>query len=191
MTEYNLENKESVVNQHCTTGAETFQNTRENQKIQKNKRYFLKGIFMFLIAICFVSCAVTKTETAKVRDVAGIVLHVPTVADLDVPANRVTETLNIRLATNMKGLPILTEQVKNYTTAQLLKKHDADVLIEPRYSVEAALGYSKSTFTVTVSGYPAKYKNFRPMIESDTIWLKPLPPHFFPEKKQGSIILNK
>ena len=153
----------------------------------------MKKLFVILVGVIgFVSCTVmTRTEMAKVRDVAGVVLHVPTIADLDVPANRVTETFNVKLPANMKGLPVITEDVKTFATAELLKKHDADVLIEPRYSVEAALSLSKFRFNVVVSGYPAKYKNFRPMVEKDTIWLQPLPPHLFPAKKTSTLVMPK
>ena len=148
-------------------------------------------MFLVVCAICISSCVVTRTETAKVRDVSGVVVHVPTVADLDVPANRSTETLNLKVPKNMRGLPVITEAVKNFATADLLKKHDADVLIEPRYSVENASSISKFKFNVIVSGYPAKYKNFRPMTEKDTVFLKPMPPHIFPEKKSGTLVLPK
>ena len=143
-----------------------------------------------LCAICFSSCIVTKTETAKVRDVAGVVVHIPTIADLDVPANRVSETFNVKISKNWRGLPIITETVKSFATAQLLKKYDADVLIEPRYSIENAVGLYKFKFNVVVSGYPAKYKNFRPMADKDAIFLNPMPPYIFPEKKTGTLILK-
>jgi hypothetical protein len=44
-----------------------------------------------------------------------------------------------------------------------LRKANADVLVEPRYTIET----SNSESTITVSGYAATYKNFRPIKEED------------------------
>lgn len=48
------------------------------------------------------------------------------------------------------------ENCKNAAVQDLLKKNgNADVLVAPEYN------YDQDLNTITVSGYPAKYKNFR------------------------------
>ena len=48
-----------------------------------------------------------------------------------------------------------------------LKKSNSDVLVEPRYEINTSF---KQT-TVGVSGYPATYKDFRPMVLQDTMFI--------------------
>ena len=123
-------------------------------------------ILFALLASCvlfFASCiSVRKLETAKTRDVAvtGLV-HLPTVATLDVSQTKVTELFTI----NAKKK--LSDADKAFAVSKLLTKYNADVLVEPRYTIEVTTAGKRSTFNVIVSGYPATYKNFRPLSLDD------------------------
>ncbi len=54
--------------------------------------------------------------------------------------------------------------LKALAVSDALQKSKADVLVEPRYNVLQ----TSSKISVEVNGYPATYRNFRPMEEKDT-----------------------
>lgn len=121
----------------------------------------LSYISVLLIILTIVSCK-TMSNTTVTTDVNGpTVIQKPVVADLDVQETRVTGTAKA-------GRSTPEAEVKQLAVADALKKLNADVLIEPRYEVSTTL---KET-TVIVTGYPATYKNFRPMEAKDTIFIE-------------------
>ena len=72
--------------------------------------------------------------------------------DLEVSPVRVSVTFMTTKYMRDGGL----ENCKNAAIQDLLKKNgNADVLVAPEYN------YDKDLYSITVSGYPAKYKNFR------------------------------
>lgn len=120
----------------------------------------MRRIFYFvpLIGLLFASCATTNTGSSKSLDIVGPgVLHLPVVADLEVSQQRVsyTKTFNITGESNSTA--------KNEVIRELLKQYNSDVLIEPIF--ESTKTGSKLELTVT--GFPAKYKNFRTIQKSD------------------------
>lgn len=85
-----------------------------------------------------------------------------TVADMKVQPQRVEHTHS------WKWSPFKIRSISKETenaTGELLKKQNADVLVEPQYTVTKR-GWFRGG-SVTVSGYPATYYNFRPMTEKD------------------------
>mgnify|MGYP000441956279 CR=1 FL=1 len=111
-------------------------------------------------AILLSSCK-TVTNTTVTSDVEGpTVIQKPVVADLDVKETKVSGT-----ATAKRSVPV--EEVKQMAVADALTTSNADVLVEPRYEITKDF---RST-TVTVTGYPATYTNFRPMEIQDTMFI--------------------
>ena len=76
------------------------------------------------------------------------------------------------------------EQAKLYAKSKLLIKYGADVLIDPKYSIEIV---NNENIKVIVSGYLGTYKNFRPMVEKDTALLKINPSYYWGENRTGGI----
>ena len=109
------------------------------------------------IALLLPSCAVTsKTETARSIGIYGPgVLQNPVMADLDVNEVKVTG--------NATGRKSHLAEVKNLAITDALKKANADVLIEPIFTVEI----NGSKVTAIVTGYPSVYKNFRSVTAAD------------------------
>lgn len=113
-------------------------------------------LLVFLLTILN-ACAVVKTKTAKTMDIyGGGVIQIPVVVDLDVDEQKVKAT-----ATSESGESL--ENVKNQAIVTALKNANADVLVEPTFETEIKTG----KVTATVTGYPAVYKNFRPIKEAD------------------------
>ncbi len=82
-------------------------------------------------------------------------MQVPVLVDLDVSEVKVTGT-----ATGMRSK---LDRVKNMALSEALRSSQADVIVDPVY-VSEVVG---NKVTVTVTGYPAVYKNFRAATEGD------------------------
>lgn len=120
-------------------------------------------LFTFLILlVVFFSCSEMKYYSTKSSDIlSSRVIQKPVVADLDVAEKKVTGT-----ASNSSSISL--KKIENNAIYDALSKSNADILIEPRFTTEIKKGVT----TITVTGYPAIYKNFRPLTEKDTILLK-------------------
>lgn len=106
------------------------------------------------------SCS-TIQNTAHTEDVATRIVNL-TMADIEVSADKATST------TSWSWNPfntVSTKEIKENASAQLLREHNADVLVEPQYEVMRRGLFRGGS--VTVTGYPATYKGFRPMNETD------------------------
>lgn len=127
------------------------------------------------------SCAtVTTSGTSKTMDIIGPgVFHVPVVADLDVSSTKVS-------ATEVFALGTVFESAKNETVRKLLQAHGADVLVEPTFET-----ITKGKVTITVYGFPAKYKNFRSVKEEDLKILELSPKYLQKAETQESNVLIK
>ena len=123
-----------------------------------------KIIYLIVIFAFMTSCIMKKTETAttKTLDIngAGVILK-PTIVDLDVNGAKVSGRAVAKFGENI-------EDVKILLVAEVLRKSNADVLVEPRYAFETV----NNETTISVSGYPATYKNFRPIKEEDLKLIK-------------------
>ena len=166
----------------------------------------MKKIIICTLAVCsaifFVSCVtISKTESAGTRNVVGLgVIQSPTITTLEVSSTKVTELFTIRAKNKIKfsfslfgkkGDGMIKDKalqdVKAHAVAKLLIKHNADVLVEPRYSIETTATKKSTTYNFIVSGYPGTYKNFRPAVPADTALLKLKPTMIEAVKLIGTI----
>jgi hypothetical protein len=123
---------------------------------QKPIKMKAKILWTFLIALIFTSCAMQKFHTSKTMDIYGAgVIQKPVIVDLDVKETKVTGT-----ASDISGL---LENIKSLAVNDALKTSNADVLVEPKFEIQTSGGRT----TVTVTGWPATYKNFRAIKEED------------------------
>ncbi len=124
------------------------------------KKQFL---FFTIAASAFLtSCSVSKKNISKAMDINGpSVIQKPTLVDLDVKETKVSG-----MATAKSNVPM--EIVKEVAVKDAIKKANADVLIEQKFETET----SGRLNTVTVKGFPATYKNFRPITTEDVELLK-------------------
>lgn len=119
----------------------------------------MKNIVLFIVAIAFlaISCTTTRTTTSKRMDIYGSgVVQLPVVAELVVKETKVSGS-----ARTASGQSV--ETVRNNAIANALKSANADVLIEPIFEVETNRGGT----TVTVTGFPGNYVNFRDATPDD------------------------
>ena len=121
-----------------------------------------KAISILLIfSTMAISCATvdqTSSSTTRVMDVygAGVLQH-PVIGEMDVDIEKVTGTVERSgRVTNIEPLKVLAMN-------DAIKTAGADILVEPTFEIVS----ENSKTTVTVSGYPASYTNFRPITIDD------------------------
>jgi DNA/RNA endonuclease YhcR with UshA esterase domain len=108
------------------------------------------------------SCTTQHSITTKTTDIYGVgVIQKPVLADMEVKEEKTSATINAR------GKRI-NDDLKNKAVAEAVKKSNADVLVEPRF--ESTIKGRKITLTVT--GYPATYKNFHTIKQEEVELLK-------------------
>ena len=149
----------------------------------KVKKLFTISAAALLMMFCFSSCGTTSQfSMAAYRPVTGVgVLNVPTLADLEVSQTKIFEKLKVEVKAKLiANDPKLIENAVNAALSELLLKRNADVLIQPVLHVERSDGKYTTSLTITVSGYPAIYKNFRTMIREDAVLFKDINIHHIP-----------
>jgi len=131
----------------------------------KNKIF---NILTFVsIAIGLYSCSTTaiietpikndyKMRTADYKETfinKNDIYQKPLVADLEVSKQKVSMS---RTYENMT-----VDQAKENITGEFMIEQGCDILVQPLYQTETTYSNNNSTITVSVTGYPAFYKNIR------------------------------
>lgn len=114
------------------------------------------------IALLATSCSTVKKSTSTSMMVESGVYQYPTVADLDVKAKAEKQIRWEFMPFNL-GQPSLENRIQNLK-ADIIKENNADVLLEPQ------MVYTKKPYgerTLTITGYPATFKNFRKATDQD------------------------
>lgn len=125
-------------------------------------------LFAFIaLGACLSSCKspsiAYSTRTARSQEMPVDVWSTWTTADLNISDQKVRFTLDIPQNNNV----LITEsQYKENAIGELLEKNNADVLINPTYKCDYKNGRLVS---ITVSGYPATYRNFRSVSFEDQV----------------------
>lgn len=127
------------------------------------RKYFI--LLIAAVALLSTSCT-TVRSTSATASVETAVLQYPTVADLDISPTKVSRTTQWGIEIFCK----VSEKVrKENLVAELLADAGADVLLEPQFIVKRSL---LGTNSITVTGYPAKFRDFRKATEADLEALK-------------------
>ena len=153
----------------------------------------MKKLLFLLIPVLFVACKSDEylykynESTARYLQPSMSGFITPTTADLNVSptrishsetfANELTEDDFAVSGTKIRGMSDdetsklvnyespLIQYMKNYTIGQAVKKYQADIIVGPIFEIKTSDDYEK--ITVTISGYPASYANFRKTTEAD------------------------
>ena len=92
------------------------------------------------------------------------IYQLPQIADLDIAQQRVKLTLNYNRIT--------FEDAKKLAKADFIKNQKCDLIIEPLLFISNYQYKGRTSRTVTISGYPASYKNIRNIELGDSIYFK-------------------
>lgn len=119
-------------------------------------RKHLLYLLCLVIAIAATSCSTSKVvSTARILEPVTYPIH----ADLDIKAQKVTGVFNYECK---KNIAVNEQEMKDNAVYAALREANADVLVAPMFQVNTKV-MGKKYVTVTVTGYPATYKNFRPI----------------------------
>lgn len=123
------------------------------------------------IGLLFSSCSMFNytTYTAKTMGIENRIVQMPTVVDLVVDSMRhekdtVWENILFKQHTSVKNQ-------MDYLIASILEESGADVLVEPKASLDTKMSWIRSNYKLSVTGYPARYVNFRPATMEDMLLL--------------------
>lgn len=125
----------------------------------------MKRNFILLLAgmaLLATSCSTVRKSTSTSMAVESGVYQYPTVADLDVKP-KVEKQIVWNFVPFNLGQPSLENRKQNLK-ADIIKENGADVLLEPQ------IVYTKKPYgerTLTITGYPATFKDFRKATEAD------------------------
>lgn len=123
----------------------------------------MKNLLAIATIILFASCNTLKstTNTSKTLSIYGSgVIQKPVIVELKVEGTKVTATTVGKAGSSI-------EVLKSEAVSQAVKNAGCDVLVEPTYTI-----VSQNNITVTVSGFPATYKNFRDIKPEDVPLIK-------------------
>lgn len=114
-------------------------------------------LLMCVAALTITSCS-TVQKTASTRKVTAPIAAA-VISELEVSNQKITYTLEPSRKVRKAGL----ENCVNTAISEALEKNDhSDVLIETQKAIVQRYGlFGRKIKSVTVTGYPAKYKNFK------------------------------
>ncbi|RYY44249.1 MAG: hypothetical protein EOO06_18460 [Chitinophagaceae bacterium] len=119
---------------------------------------------LIIISLSIASCSSMKStsNTSKTLNIYGSgVIQKPVIVELDVRQTKVTASYTGKVGSSLDAL-------KAQAVSIAVKNAGADVLVEPTYSIVT----NKAISTVTVTGFPATYKNFRDIKPEDVPLIK-------------------
>lgn len=126
----------------------------------------IKIAIMVLSAVGLLSSCVTTVKTARSAETSASIQNA-TVADLDVTDHRISYTMTPSKEIQRAGL----FNVKQAAIQEALTANgNADVMVEPEFviSMKNKFILGKEVSSITVTGRPAYYKNFRTL--NDSVW---------------------
>ncbi|WP_277120960.1 hypothetical protein [Bacteroides ndongoniae] len=118
-----------------------------------------KLLSLMLLTALLSSCSMFKSSTASTMEVNSA-LFSATSAELQVSNEKISYTYYPKKADRKAGFKHI---LNNATSAALKENGNADVLVERQYEVIAKkrLIRKNKIKSITVTGYPATYKNFK------------------------------
>lgn len=118
------------------------------------------------------SCSTLRKSSSTALPIESSVRQYPTVVDLEVKGEKISKQVEWNFVPFNLGQPSLANRKQNLL-ADAVKEQEADILLEPQMT------YTKVSFgkrTLTVTGYPATFKNFRKATSEDLEALKAVRP---------------
>lgn len=146
----------------------------ENNRANKH----MKKIPFLLSLLIVTSCAqrqfnITQLQTRIIESQSGGVVTAPIIGELDqISSTKISESVEFDISHFKKTTEIISllNDYKQYVIASYCTKHNYDLIINPLFQVTT--NDSGDKLKVIVTGFPAKYKNFRPATAND-VWMIP------------------
>ena len=137
------------------------------------KFYFIAAVFAVSTAMISCSPARRTTQNSPIVEMSPVIAPVPTMATLEVTKERVSAVKVFNGKSAQRFNKIINSNTNTYLHelfCDVAEENGADLLLSARYKVETikAILPRKNKITFRISGYPAKYIDFRPMTVADT-----------------------
>jgi hypothetical protein len=137
-----------------------------NVRILPSGRQMLSSLFLLLSGVLMTSCMVTsKTSNVDIEAEyvgrEGFLLAKPIVVDIKVEKRKIEGSATIE---NAQYAGRAMAEAKNLAILDAVNRGDADLLVQPMFETQT----SATTTTAKVTGYAAKYKEFRNITAADT-----------------------
>ena len=143
------------------------------------------SLIILLFAIMYLSsCSSTymSSRTERKQDISTTpIVQTPMVAEYTISQKKTTDSLVMRNKT--------VQYAKEYILHTMLEKNNFDFLVNPTFAIEAKQG----KISIKLSGYGAKYTNFRQWEAKDSTYLKSGLLHRLEDqdKFSGNFLMNK
>jgi hypothetical protein len=121
-----------------------------------------KILFIALVMLGVSSCALHRSTSSTQKIISIEPLATPVVADLNV-GEKITYTYQAER--NLKMRLSRQELIEDAVACALQANGEADVLLQPQYKFYYVEG--QKYYKIIVTGYPAKYVNFRNVTKTD------------------------
>ena len=138
------------------------------------KRFYFIAV-VFAVSAAMVSCSPTRrtTQNSPIVEMSPVIAPIPTMASLEVSKERVSavKVFNGKSAQQFNKLINSNPDVYLHELfCDVAEENEADMLLSARYKIEKVSAFMarKNKITFRISGYPAKYIDFRPMTVEDT-----------------------
>lgn len=126
------------------------------------KRHYTLVILLFAIMyLSSCSSSYMTSRTVRKQDVSSTpIVQTPMVAEYTISQKKTTDSLVLRNKT--------VEYAKEYILYTMLEKNNFDFLVNPTYVIEA----KQKRISIKLTGYGAKYTNFRQWEPKDSTYVK-------------------
>ncbi|RYZ21434.1 MAG: hypothetical protein EOO16_12960 [Chitinophagaceae bacterium] len=149
------------------------------------RKQILHGLSALMVSAIAFSCTTTQKTTTADYDYLYVtkqgIIQKPLIADLEVGKQKSTVSRTYKDMT-LNG-------AKETVMGEFIKENNCDLVVQPYFTSSSSTSMGGSTITVTVTGYPASYKNIRQFERKDTQYF--LPPTYFFRAQEARPITNE
>lgn len=138
------------------------------------KKFYVIAV-VFAVSAAMVSCSPTRrtTQNSPIVEMSPVIAPIPTMATLEVSKERVSAVKVFTGKSAQQFNKLINSNPDVYLHelfCDVAEENEADMLLSARYKIEKVSAFMarKNKITFRISGYPAKYIDFRPMTVEDT-----------------------
>ncbi len=118
---------------------------------------FAIGTWSVFVLTLFSACTPTSKTLSYEYDYLFInkqgIIQRPLIADLEVGKQKIT--------LNKTYKNVLLSTAKQQIIEEFIRSNNADLIVQPFFSTQSESTTAKSTIQITLTGYPANYRNIR------------------------------
>lgn len=141
------------------------------------RKFYLMALSLFVCASSFAQKATISKETlvefedtqARMLDVQSNAYFKPMVVELDMmPCGKVKKTYEFN-SDKLQSFNADPAAIRSWATFLLSEEYDADVIVAATYDIN--YNSLNRAGSVTIVGFPAKFKNWHTMTDNDMNWI--------------------